>query len=725
MHATTILPISQISRLLSLPRKLWAALITPPKSPDPRETRWVGDIHTLVLTAMAGWGTVLCVLTPLVSKNKPGSVLACCVILLATALCFATLRCAPLKPLRHHAAGLFFFTLIAVPAISMLFTNTPNASLFAFPVLAVMVAYGGGWGLWAMLFALGGYLLAFLIPALIWQPPVLFSPSLTARLLVLAILIAMISVPVRLLLRRSSNALRLADIAASERDSAKHYLAQMESRYRAVVDTMAEGMIVFDADGQALICNPAAERIFGLSRAQMGRGMLQNGSLRMVRENGAPFALEDHPLTAPLRTRRPCHGEVMGVVFPQGETKWITVNSMTLTAPEGAGAPAVLATFVDITDTHLNAAALRESEEKFAKTFHSNPACIWVSTLDQGAFLELNEAFTQATGFGRDDLVGKTPEDTSLWASATQRDSLLDSVRRGIRVRGQQVHLRKASGEIMLCEISADRVYIHGTPCVVCSAFDITLRMRAEDALAGLNRDLEQMLTQRTAQLEHSKNELEAFRHAIAHDLRAPLRAVNALSATILKDHADSLTPASTSLLQRVNSGGLLMGALVDDLLELERISRQKPQRRTVNLSEIAAIVVTELRDAGARRATHVDISPNMSAHCDPGLIKAVFASLLGNAMKFSAKTAQAHVEVGMQIKESKKVYFIRDNGAGFEMAFRTKLFTAFQRLHGPDDFEGNGVGLATVKRVIENHGGTVWAEGEKDKGACFYFTLE
>jgi light-regulated signal transduction histidine kinase (bacteriophytochrome) len=280
-----------------------------------------------------------------------------------------------------------------------------------------------------------------------------------------------------------------------------------------------------------------------------------------------------------------------------------------------------------------------------------------------------------------------------------------------------RIHYRMISGQPVFAE---DGVFVG----YIGVARDITSRKRDEARMLELNTQLEARVAQRTSDLERANRELEAFSYSVAHDLRAPLRAINSFSAIVLEENAGKLDAASADYLRRVQEGGLRMGELVDDLLDLARISRQEPHRIDLNLASIAGKVLAVLTEANPSRRVEVVMNNAMSANCDPGLMEIVLSNLVGNAWKFTGKAPAARIEIGTEERDGGLVYFVRDNGAGFEMQYSQKLFAPFQRLHGRDEFEGTGIGLSLVKRIIDKHHGEVWAEGEKGRGACFYFTL-
>jgi len=236
---------------------------------------------------------------------------------------------------------------------------------------------------------------------------------------------------------------------------------------------------------------------------------------------------------------------------------------------------------------------------------------------------------------------------------------------------------------------------------------------------------LERRGVERTTQLEAANKELESFSYSVSHDLRAPLRTIDGFSQAILEDLSKDLGPEGQDYLQRIREATHRMAQLIEDMLNLSRVTRAEMRRETVDLSELGQTIAMELVMSQPERRVQFIIQPGMKGRGDPVLLRSVLQNLLGNAWKFTGNQPDAVIEFGSESRPEGTVYSVRDNGAGFNMDYVGKLFTPFQRLHTLREFPGAGIGLATVQRIIHRHGGKVWAKGEENKGATFYFTLE
>ena len=254
---------------------------------------------------------------------------------------------------------------------------------------------------------------------------------------------------------------------------------------------------------------------------------------------------------------------------------------------------------------------------------------------------------------------------------------------------------------------------------------EVVERRRVEEEVLRLNAELEQRVRERTAQLEYTNGELESFCYTVSHDLRAPLRAIDGFSQALLEDFPNDVPGEALRYLDRIRAATLRMGQLIEDLLNLSRVSRVELARRDVDVGELAREVATDLHVRDPSRAVEIAVWDDLHVDADPRLLRAALENLMGNAWKFTGKVERPRIEVGALRDNGRCTFFVKDNGAGFDMAYASKLFGAFQRLHSERDYAGTGIGLATVQRIVHRHGGRIWADAKPGKGAVFFFTLE
>ena len=252
---------------------------------------------------------------------------------------------------------------------------------------------------------------------------------------------------------------------------------------------------------------------------------------------------------------------------------------------------------------------------------------------------------------------------------------------------------------------------------------DITDRVHSEKELKNQQQLLEALVHERTKSLEFSNKELEAFSYSVAHDLRTPLRSITSFSQILHDEEFEKLSEEGKDTLNRIIRAGKDMSQLIDELLELSRISRTDIQYSTVNVSELAETIVNQLLSYSPGRKTKITITENMETMADKTLVQILLQNLIQNAWKFTRKKDITNIEIGQTSYRNKNCFYVKDNGIGFDMKYQHKLFEAFQRLHG-SDYSGNGIGLATVKRILNRHGGEIWAEAEENVGATFYFSI-
>jgi PAS domain S-box-containing protein len=374
----------------------------------------------------------------------------------------------------------------------------------------------------------------------------------------------------------------------------------------------------------------------------------------------------------------------------------------------------------DITERRRAEEALRLKN----MVFDASLAATSIADLN-GTITQANDAFLRVWGYSeREDVIGKP---ISFFFLDENEAALIVGALNDTGAWEGLFTARRKDGSTFIAQSQATAVRDETGALIAyqSAVLDVTDRQRAEAALVELNETLERRVRERTADLEEANREIASFAYSVSHDLRAPLRAIDGFSKALLEDCADRLDGRGRDYLERIRKGSQRMGRLIDDILRLSRAGRQELAREEVDLGAMAGSVLRDLARLEPGRTVETVVREGVGAVGDPALLRVVLENLLGNAWKFTSKRAGARIEFGATDIDGKRAFFVRDNGAGFDMKYADRLFTPFQRLHSTHEFEGTGIGLALVKRVVGRHGGRVWAEGAPGSGATFYFTLE
>lgn len=367
-------------------------------------------------------------------------------------------------------------------------------------------------------------------------------------------------------------------------------------------------------------------------------------------------------------------------------------------------------------------AILRKSEERFRTLIQTAPSVI-ICLSSEGRILEFNPEAERVYGCKREEVLGQNY--FNLFLPAEIREGVAEDMKKVLKgepTRGFENSIRDTNGNERFFIWNVDRLIDeNGHPTgVVAIGQDITDRKRSEEELRKQHEYLEYL----NSKLNAVNKELEAFSYSVSHDLRAPLRRIDGFCKALMEDYADKLDTEGKNYLQRVRVASEHMGHLIEALLNLSRITQRKTHFMAFDLTGLAKKVAQEFQEMEPERKAEFVIAEGLIVHGDPDLLRIVLQNLMDNAWKFTRKRPLARIELGVKRCNGKPAYFVRDDGVGFNTDSATKLFGPFQRLHSTTDFEGTGIGLATVQRIIHRHGGHIWAESEVGKGTTFYFTL-
>jgi PAS domain S-box-containing protein len=457
-----------------------------------------------------------------------------------------------------------------------------------------------------------------------------------------------------------------------------------------ILSTMADLLLLVDLDGKIVLANRTACNLPGFSEKELkGKDITSIATELDIRTVLESDSIRSRELT--LLTK---NGKQIPVLFStsavkdqQGETIGIVVSAL------------------DITERKRMLQELIASEEKYRTLV--NHALIGIGIHQDGRIVFANQRMATMLGYTLEEFIGIPIADL---IHPDERNAVLTRAQR--RQSGYQepetyeIRLLRKDGSFFYALISNGLIEYNGKVATLITISDITD-------------------TKARRELEEANRELEAFSYSVSHDLRAPLRSIDGFSQILLEDYSEKLDDQGKEYLKRIKVATQHMSQLINDLLDLSRVSRAEMHLEDVDLTAMVMDIATSFKQTQPERNVNFIIEQNVRAYGDPHLLRIVMENLLSNAWKFTSKHQSATIEFGVRQDNGKMVYFVKDDGAGFDMAYVNKLFTPFQRLHEQSEFEGTGIGLATVQRIIHRHGGNIWAEGEVERGATFYFTLQ
>ena len=489
-------------------------------------------------------------------------------------------------------------------------------------------------------------------------------------------------------------------------------LRASELSYRRLFEAARDGILLLDVDsGRITDVNPFLVELLGFSHGEMVgktvgelspfKDVVSNQTMLERLQKDGYVRYENLPLET--RDGRKKAVEFVSNVYQAGDKRVIQCNVR------------------DITERKQVETALI----RLAAIVESSDDAIMGKDLN-GIITSWNKGAEKIFGYTAGEIVGTSVMRLVPADRQQEENRVLENIKRGNSVAHFETLRQAKDGRLINVSITVSPIkdvtgVIIGVSKV---AHDITDRKIVEEKIRQLNVELEQRVAERTAELEVANKELEAFSYSVSHDLRAPLRAVNGFAGIVLEDFGAQLPEEGRNHLERIRAGALRMGALIDDLLAFSRLSRQAVNRQNVNTVKLVQNVLDELRPQHEGRQLEIQIGNLPVCHGDPALLKQIWVNLVSNAIKYTRGREPAIVEIGCARENNENVFFVRDNGAGFDMQYANKLFGVFQRLHRADEFEGTGVGLAIVQRIVHRHGGCVWAKAELNHGATFYFTI-
>jgi len=515
---------------------------------------------------------------------------------------------------------------------------------------------------------------------------------------------------------------------ATEHVLAEQSLRESEERFRQIFDTVGNISVRgYDQEGRILYWNKASEKIYGYPAEEVLGKYIEDklftpkARKTFARERASLLAGSLPPQARDYTATRKDGGK-------------IAIYSTQIAITRHDATKEFYSIDLDLSEIKLLQDELAESKEHYQQLFNLSPEGVVVYS-DQILRIA-NEATAKLLhAKSVNQLIGRSIFDfipPQYRDSVKERLAALEASDSSTPLPLTQLKHLTVDGQVIYVETTATRITYKGKPAFLAALRDITDRKNAEKEIIHLNASLEERVRERTAELTASHRELEAFSYSVSHDLRSPLRSIDGFARIIEEDYGNKLDATGHAHLNRIRNASQRMAQLIDDMLDLARITRANLQRQHLNLSDLALAITanlqkvkTDKKDNGDRvHKVSFSIEPKVLVYADQDLIRIALEHLLRNAWKFTGNTPEAHIEFGVTDMNNQRAFYVRDNGAGFDNAYVGKLFHPFQRLHRSDEFTGNGIGLATVQRVIQRHGGQVWAEGAINKGASFYFTL-
>jgi PAS domain S-box-containing protein len=507
------------------------------------------------------------------------------------------------------------------------------------------------------------------------------------------------------------------------------FQAENETLLRAILGNSTDGLFVVDAEGRILYANDMARRILGPGFTHLSHYDPSNWSTRnglFYPDTRTPYPAEQLPLYRSLQGEEPPEADLFVRNASHPEGRHFRARSRPVRDSQGR----LLGAITNLKDTHDQRqaeAVQRRSNLRFQLMLETAQEGVWMIDADRRTTY-VNQYAADLLGYKPEEILGRHLFEFVYREEHARSDrELATQQNEGHAVLVHDFRLMRKDGTpvwtlIAACPVQDDAGRYLGSLAMIT---DITQRRENEEQVRRLNVELEQRIRERTAQLEFSNRELESFAYSVAHDLRVPLRSISHFTQALSEDCSATLDTTGLDYLQRIRASSQRMTELIDGILAISRVNSAELVETDVDLSGLAQAVAEQLQRWAPERTIRFQVQDGLVDRGDAQLLRLVLENLMGNAWKFTREKPVAEISFGTLPDTGKgRVYFVRDNGAGFDMEYQKKLFGVFQRLHTQHEFEGHGVGLATVQRIIRRHKGRVWGEGRVGEGATFYFTL-
>jgi PAS domain S-box-containing protein len=514
---------------------------------------------------------------------------------------------------------------------------------------------------------------------------------------------------------REGLAVYVADITS--RKKSEELIRRNENQLRMLTNALPGLVDYVDQDGRYRFVNEQYENWFGKPKTWFEGKHLKEVLGETAFERIQPYV--DRALSGQAITYEE------SIPYENGGARFVRASYMPDLSDSGK-VRGFYSMVIDISETRRNQEALREAERRFRRLATQAPVGIFMTDAS-GRCIFVNHMWSSLTGLQMDQAIGDGwlqaihPDDRAQvranWKETVQENKEFSSeLRVTPHAPGQDIWIRFSVRPVKnsLGEVTS----------FIATVTDISELKSAERKVRKWNSELENRVAKRTEELQSAYQDLESFTYSVSHDLRAPLRAMNGFAHILVENHSHKLDPEATHLLRMISTNSRRMGNLIDDLLAFSRLSRQSINRRTFHPHEIAEQALEELSVQNSLKDIEIQLDTMPLASGDPVLLKQVFINLVSNGLKFSRDRKPAKIHIGSFFKDQERVYFVRDNGVGFDMSYAHRIFGVFEKLHSNERYEGTGVGLAIVENIVKRHGGRVWAESQPDCGACFFFTL-